>query len=147
MTPKEEAKKFLQNNYLASVATLSPDGEPQVAIVLYCLDDEFNFYFATRKHTRKSVNLENNGKIGIAVGGDHSPATAQMQGRAETSQEHLSEFTKRLEERSDIKNYYCDSFLKIPGLDLQVFRVKMSWLRYMRLNPETGREEYLQIDV
>lgn len=147
MTPKEEAKKFLQNNYLASVATLSPDGEPQVAIVLYCLDDKFNLYFATRKHTRKSVNLENNGKIGIAVGGDHSPTTAQMQGRAETSQEYLGEFTKRLEERSDIKNYYYDSFLKIPGLDLQVFKVKISWLRYMRLNPETGREEYLQIEI
>lgn len=147
MTPKEEAKKFLQNNYLASVATVSPDGEPQVAIVIYCLDDEFNLYFATRKHTRKSVNLENNGKIGIAVGGDHAPITAQMQGRAETSPEYLEEFTKRLEERSDIKNYYSDAFLRISGLDFQVFKVKISWLRYMRMNPETGQEEYLQVEI
>ena len=147
MTPKEDAKKFLQNNYLASVATVSPAGEPQVAIVLYHLDDEFNFYFATRKQTRKSANLENNGKVGIAVGGDHAPATVQMQGVAQSSPEYLGEFVKKLEERSDLKDFYSGAFLKIAGLDFQIFKVKINWMRYMRLHSETGQEEYSQIEI
>ncbi len=144
-TKREEVKNFLSNNYLASVSTVSPQREPQVAVVLYYSDDDLNLYFVTREHTRKAINLKSNKKVGIAIGNDRFPGTIQLQGEAESKPEYIGEFVKKLGERSDLNDFYSGPFLKVRGLDFQVFKITPNWLRYINLDPATGLEESYQI--
>lgn len=145
MDKKEEAKNFLKNNYLASVSTVSAEGEPQVAVVLYYADDDFNLYFLTRQHTRKAINLKTNKKVGVAIGNNRFPGTVQLQGDADSKTEYMQAFVEKLEERSDLNDAYSGPFLKVRGIDFQVFKVIPGWLRYTSLNLETGLEEQTQI--
>lgn len=145
MNKKEEVKFFLENNYLASLSTISSEGEPQVAVVLYYTDKDFNLYFVTREHTRKAVNLKTNTKVGLAVGNDRFPGTVQLQGEADSRPEYMREFVEKLGERKDLNDFYSGPFLKVRGIDFQAFKVRPSWLRYTSLNPASGMEEQLQI--
>ncbi len=145
MDKREEARRFLINNYLASVATISPEGEPQAAVVLYYSDDNFNIYIVTRGHTRKAINLQNDKKVGIAIGNDRFPGTIQLQGVADSMPEYMQKFVEKIGERSDLNDAYSGPFLKVKGIDFMAFRIQPTWLRYTSLNPETGLEEQIQI--
>lgn len=141
---KEQAKKFLQSHYLATITTVAHDGEPQAATMLYLMDDDFNFYFVTRRHTRKYANLQSNNKVGMVITSTDNPETIQVQGEATTSPENLDdEFVAQLEKKTDLANLYHGPFLGLAGLDFSVWKIKTHWLR--SLNVQEGEEAYHQI--
>ncbi len=82
----QELKKLvldsLKNNRLAALATVSSDGLPHAATVVYAVDDDFNVYFVTRKNTSKVRNLEQNPVVSLSIG-SALPIYVQMRGRAE----------------------------------------------------------------
>ena len=73
---KQGALKFLKEKQLAVVSTVSAEGKPESATVLYFIDDDFNFYFITRRNTRKFGNLQStNNNVAIVVGTELAPVT------------------------------------------------------------------------
>jgi general stress protein 26 len=146
---KNQVKSFLQIHRTASLATVSEHGEPQVATVNYVLDDNFNFFFIVRKHSRKFKNLESNKKVGILVGGDPQiPVIVQMQGIAEPVRDEkniVEYFSKEVE----LNDKSWDVLFKTPGVDFMLFKVKIEWLRWLNLNltayPETYMKDFEQI--
>ncbi len=140
---KEQAKKFLQSNFLAEIATVTPGGEPQVATIFYVMDDDFNFYFVTRRSSRKYANLANNNKVGMVVTSEKGPETVQIQGEVDSSFKDIYKFIAILGTKVDLFNLYYGPFLKLTGLDFQVFKVTVHWLRL--LNLQEGADVYHQI--
>jgi len=76
----------LKDNKLAALATVSSDGVPHAATVVYAVDDDFNIYFVTRENTSKVKNLEHNPVISLSIGAT-PPLYVQMRGKAERMSE------------------------------------------------------------
>jgi len=144
---KQQILDFLKTNALAVAATVSPKNEPQAATVIYMADDDFNFYFVTRRHTRKVENLESNKNVALVVGTQAAPITIQANGEAELLNEknELGQFIQKLSEKKNLEEMYYGPFLNLPGLDFVVFKVKPKWMRALYLNTETQKEEFYQL--
>ena len=76
---KQEILKFLKEKELAVVSTVSAASKPESATVIYFIDDELNFYFVTRRNTRKFENLQLNNNVAIVVGTELMPVTVQIE--------------------------------------------------------------------
>lgn len=140
---RQEVLKFLKEKTLAVLSTISPDNKPQSATIIYFIDDDFNFYFATRRNTRKFHNLGANGNVAIVVGSEPAPFTVQAEGVAESCGDE--EFVKMMDARPGINKLYFGPFLDMKGLDLVTFKVRINWLRWLSVDQETGEEMYRQI--
>lgn len=146
---KNQVKAFLKIHRTASLATVSAHGEPQVATVNYVFDDNFNFFFIARTHSRKFKNLEQNQRVGILVGNDPQiPVIVQMQGTAEQvhDEHYMVEYLKK---EVDLSDKSWEILFKTPGVDFVLFRVKVDWIRWLNLNltayPETYMKDFEQI--
>lgn len=143
---KNNAIEFLHSKKLAVVSTLTEDNEPQGATVFYVVDDNLDFYFVTRKQTRKFKNIQNNPKVGIVVGAELAPATIQIQGKAELLENsEVEKVVKGMLGKFDFIETYLGPFISIPGMDFAVFRVKINWMRYLYFDFKKMSENYCQI--
>lgn len=79
----EVERKFLVENEICRVATLSADNTPAVVPVCFAFLDNL-FYFATDYNTRKYKNLEHNKNVAIIVDVYNSPdnRAVAIRGRA-----------------------------------------------------------------
>jgi general stress protein 26 len=145
---KQEALDFLKKHIFAVVASITGDNMPNAATVLYHIDDDMNLFFMTRKETRKFENLMTNGRVAAVVGLGDGPGTVQMEGVArlvEKGEDGLDAFFEHIERNAKLKELYYGPFLLLPGIDLVVFRVQLSWMRYLHVNTDTQTEEYYRI--
>lgn len=82
--------KFLREVPLLTLATLSPDGAPQAALLGVAVSDDLELVFDTLETTRKFRNIRRDprvafvfGKAGGYVSGKHDERTLQYEGIAE----------------------------------------------------------------
>lgn len=66
---KTKILAILDENRIMSVATLRPDGWPQVTMVGF-IHDELALYFAIGRDSQKHVNIARDPRISIAIGQD-----------------------------------------------------------------------------
>lgn len=143
---KNQAREFLFKNKLCALSTTAPGNRPEVSTVLYMADDDMNFYFVTRRQTRKFKNLLSNKNVALVIGVELSPFNIQAEGEAEPLEGKDQEiFMEKFMERPDLQELYFGPFLKVQGTDFAIFRVKTKWLRFMQYDRETGDEKYTQI--
>lgn len=144
---KQEALDFLRKHIIAVVATTDDANTPQAATVLYHIDDNMNFYFITRRQTRKYKNLMTNRKVALVVGMGDGPGTIQAEGEAQLMEdgEGIEKFFGNMKKHEGLAEAYYGPFLMLPGLDLAVFCVRVSWMRYLHLNTDTQTEEYYRV--
>lgn len=146
---QREARAFLQKHKTCVLGTLAADGEPQGATMTYICDDDFNFYFVTRKESRKHRNLLADPRVSIVVGVDpEAPGTAQAQGKAEVLNEpHF--MIHYFEKIVDISAPEWWPLFALEGMDFVFFKVTPTWLRWLNLDagtyPRTYREGFQQI--
>jgi len=130
---------YLESQLIAVVASSSPDGQPQASTVFYWINDRegnrFNFYFVTRKTTRKYNNILQNPKVAVVVGTAFEPNTVQIDGIAEQleadlSLKNLKNFSRFMTRHRiqamiyDGAFYPKSPFKGIEGKEFVVFRVK-----------------------
>lgn len=68
----DESKKFLDQKVYAHVATLMPDGSPQVSPVWIDHDDT-HVIFNTSEGRHKTENLEQDGRIAVSITDPENP--------------------------------------------------------------------------
>lgn len=68
--PREIAQNLLSEASTLTIATASPDGEPEAATILFAADEEFAIYFNTATSYRKYDNLAANPRVAVVVDGD-----------------------------------------------------------------------------
>lgn len=64
---EEKAKRILSSNLFMTLATVSSDEQPWSTPVFYALDEEYNFYWYSRKDTRHSENIKENNKVSASI--------------------------------------------------------------------------------
>ncbi len=73
----EFSKQLLKGKNFASVATIMPDGTPQVSVVWVDTDDK-HIIFNTAEGRRKTLNMQSNPSLAIAVFNTENPYQQSM---------------------------------------------------------------------
>lgn len=79
----QKVHAFLRHHPMAVLSTVSADGHPWGAAIYYVADEEFKFYFVTRKETFKYQNLEEHPYAAITIADPDTQTTVQASGRIE----------------------------------------------------------------
>lgn len=77
---REHLEEFLRTHNVGVLATSSKEGKPYAATIYYTYDKQFNLYFATKKDTQKSRDLQSNNQAAIAIYDAETQTTVQAQG-------------------------------------------------------------------
>lgn len=98
---------FLETSQLASVATVTPKGQPVVVPMVFIYMDK-NFFLITNKNTKKIKNIQKNNKISLAIyseiGKDHK--VVLVSGNAEILSENQNV--------DKIKNLFLEKYPFLP---------------------------------
>lgn len=142
----KRALQFAQAHKLAVVSTVAPNGVPESAMMLFSIDDNFDFYFITRNDSRKVQNLQTNKNVSVVIGTELSPSTLQMTGIAlAVPPKEQKAFVEKLQKNSDLNALYYGPFLNIAGINFTLYKVTMSWARWLALDLGNLKEAYYQI--
>lgn len=79
---QREAWDFLRRQCVATLATVSPDGQPQAATIYYVVDHRLTFYFLTKDSTRKYKNIMATPRVALVVSDPTTLTTVQAEGIA-----------------------------------------------------------------
>ena len=120
---------FLRRQRLGVVSTVSPQGEPQGAVVGVAFTDHLEVIFDTLDTSRKCVNLRRNPRIAIVVGWDEE-ITVQLEG---TADEPAGAERERVLGAYFIP--YPDGRDRLSWPGITHFRVRPHWARYSDFNP------------
>ncbi len=144
---KKEAMAFLKKRKLAVISTVSLDGKPESAMVLYFIDDDNNLFFITRNDTRKAANIAQNKNVSLVIGTELGPSTMQMSGEAERIEEagKQNEFLANLTKDTILQALYYGPFLSLMGVNFSLYKIKITWARWLTLDLKGLREVYYQI--
>lgn len=78
----DDVKKFLKQNFIASLGTVSESGQPDVSIIYYTYDGSHSLYFATPTDSRKMANIQSNERVSLAISRLESFQELQIEGKA-----------------------------------------------------------------
>lgn len=150
VTPEVRAKAldFLNQNRLASIATVSLGGEPRASTLYYIIDDDFTFYFLTTSDSKKVANLRENPRLAFSVSHDFEPATMQGGGKVEFIEKDLGSFIMRFSDKLATDKARQWPILVLPHVSYIVVKLKPEWLTWLTMDmnhPETYKEGFRTI--
>lgn len=134
---KQEVLNFLRSQFIMSIA-VAEDNKPSSSILLYYVDDEFNFFFATHRSSFKAQKLLKNPHISLSVW-EHKNMMVQADGVASeivNEQDKLAIIDKLAESSMKGQDFW-PPLLRIGGQDYIVFKIKPNWLRKLDLKRDT----------
>lgn len=145
-TVKKKALDYLLSQSLMVLATASPDGKPYATTMLFTMDDDFNFYFVTRKETRKNRNLIDNPVASISIGFD-PPMNVQAEGKVELVEDEKlrGDLFARLAVASDRIDDFWPPILRIEAGEYLLYRIKPSWVRVLDMESRNVNEEEMPL--
>ncbi len=138
---KSEILTFLRKNFIMSAA-VSADDAPSSTILLYYVDDDLNFYFATHTDSYKTRKLQKNPKISLSIW-QHKEMLIQVDGNAEEVKESSRklEIVDHLAESANKGEDFWPPLFRIAGEDYIVFKITPTWIRKLDLTRDTMTQE------
>ncbi len=121
---KAELLDFLQKHRLGVLATVSPNGDPEAAVVGIAVTDRLEVVFDTLDTTRKCHNLRKHANIALVIGWDDE-MTVQLEGVAD---EPAGPELDRL--KTTYFAVYPDGESRQSWSGITYFRVRPTWARY-----------------
>jgi pyridoxine/pyridoxamine 5'-phosphate oxidase len=129
MLSPAEFVTFVRTARLAVVATTSPEGTPEAALVEIAVTDDGALLFDTKSGTRKVANISHQPRVAIVVGWNDS-VSVQVEGPAE-----ILAGTDRTDAAAVFESQFPGSRALADGFAL--IRVKPDWLCYYDARPES----------
>jgi pyridoxine/pyridoxamine 5'-phosphate oxidase len=123
---------FVGSKRLAVVATVTPGGAPEAALVGFALTPDRHLVFDTVAGTRKIANLQQNPRVAMVVGWDEE-TTVQIEGIARDTDE------------AAIEAYFAawpDGRARAAWPDIRYVVIRPMWLRYCCYLGDTGIFEH-----
>ena len=127
----EEQKKkildFIKTQILGVISTVSPDSNPESAVVAFSETDNLELIFGSFSDTRKNKNLQSNNKVSFVIGwGD---ITVQYEGLAQelSGGEAIKAREIHLFKNPGSKKYAFDEKQRF-------FKITPIWVRYYDFN-------------
>lgn len=124
METRELILNFIKKHKICALATVTPDGTPEAAVIEFAETDEFELIFDTFTTYRKYKNLKTNPDVAFVIGWDEN-ITVQYEGIAE---ELDDDNVAKYKQMYFTKNPDARKWEKFP--ETTWFRVKPRWLRY-----------------
>lgn len=129
----------LQKSRLAVLSTSDRKGQSHPSVVWYfMLNDAFELFILTRRHTQKYKDILVNPKVGLVVGFGPKPDTIQMHGIAKPMKKVAARgmLAEAIENNPPLKKRYLklgssSPFLKMKGLDMGFIHIRLTWVRRM----------------
>jgi len=128
--------EFLQEHRLGVVATTSPDGDPQSAVVGIAVTDQLEIVFDTLSTTRKCKNLRRHRKISVV----DQESTLQYEGIAD---EPTGPELERLKKLYFVVYPECMDHPSWGGITY--FRIRPTWIRYSDFNANGNIVEFSKL--
>lgn len=136
-TIKKEVLAFLKANIIMSIAVCS-NNKPISSILLYYVEDDFTFYFATHESSYKAKVLLENPAVSLSVW-KFNDMLVQVDGTAQPirdEHEKLAMVDKLAESASKEKDFW-PPLLRIKGNDYIVFKITPTWMRQLDMKQNT----------
>jgi hypothetical protein len=121
---RAELLVFMRNHFWGVVATISPKGDPEAAVVGIATTDRFELIFDTLAETRKAKNLRHSPKIACVIGWDEEQ-TVQIEGVADEPKGLELERLKRC-----YFGQFPDGPTRQAWPNIAYFRLRPTWVRY-----------------
>jgi len=130
---RAELIAFIRRHRLAVVASTSPSGGPQAAVVGVAVTDELELVFDTLGDTRKARNLRRDGRAAVVIGWDDEQ-TLQLEGPAdEPDGDTLSRLQRSYFEA------FPDGPTRLGWKGLTYFRIRPTWARFSDFRGQAAR--------
>ncbi|KXK26031.1 MAG: Pyridoxamine 5'-phosphate oxidase [candidate division WS6 bacterium OLB20] len=138
---KQDALAFLQSQFIMNIACVY-NGLPVSSVLLFHIDDECNFYFATHRDSIKSRALLSNSNVSLSVW-EHNKMLIQADGVAAeiTDTNKAIEIIDRLAESTAKGASFWPPLFRIKGDSYIVFAIKPTWMRALDLTRDTMTQE------
>jgi hypothetical protein len=138
---RDQLLRFLQAQRLGIVASISPAGDPQSAVVGIAVTDQLEIVFDTLSSTRKCENLRRLPKISVVAGWDQE-ITVQYEGVAD---EPSGSELERL--KTCYFGAYPDGVERQRWEGITYFRIRPTWIRYSDFNAGGEATEFSASDL
>jgi hypothetical protein len=138
---RDQLLQFLQAQRLGIVATISPAGDPQSAVVGIAVTGRLEIVFDTLRSTRKCENLRRLPKISVVAGWDQE-VTVQYEGVAD---EPAGAELERL--KTCYFGVYPDGVERQGWDGITYFRIRPTWIRYSDFNAGGEMTEFSALDL
>ncbi len=120
-----EVAAFLDTQQLGRIATLGPDGQPQIANVAFSQNDRLDLLIGTSELSRKARNIRHDSRVAFEATDSDKRYTVQFEGNA------------RLLTHDELEERVPAHFEKLPGSlpfkDIQgqaYFLLEPTWVRF-----------------
>jgi pyridoxamine 5'-phosphate oxidase-like protein len=133
----DQLLRFLQAQRLGVVASISPAGDPQSAVVGIAVTDMMEIVFDTLSTTRKCENLRRLPKVSIVTGWDQD-ITVQCDGVAD---EPSGDELERI--KACYFGVYPDGVERQRWEGITYFRVRAVWIRYSDFSSGGAIDEFV----
>ena len=153
MITKKDVLKWIQSQPVATLATVSFAGMPQLATVYTDIDDNYYCYLVTRQDTRKYENLRHTKAVSLSWFDASRLVTCEISGEAHVvrSGKEVSAIITRLQKMilEQKSGYWIPPVGQINGGDYVVLRVIPDLVRYAdysstaELDPQPELLEFL----
>lgn len=77
---KESVYSYLQSHAVGVLSTISAENLPDASPIYFVTDNELNFFFLTKSHLKKSLDIDNNNHAALTVVDAASLITIQATG-------------------------------------------------------------------
>ncbi len=143
MLTKNKVLTWLQEHPIATIATLSTDHTPQMAVVYTYVDKDYYCYFVTKEQTRKYYNLYKNKTISVAWFDEQGLITCEMNGEAHIVHEGegVAVAVTYLQEAmiNQKAEYWTPPVGQVEGTKYAVFRILPYQVSYTDYSSATKR--------
>jgi pyridoxine/pyridoxamine 5'-phosphate oxidase len=120
---KQKILEFIKTQPLGVISTISPNGQPQGAVVGIAEHDDLSIIFGTFNHYRKFRNIKHNPRVSFVIG--WKDITVQYEGLAE---ELIGAERDQAVQSHTAKIPSAVKFAHLP--EQTYFRVKPTWIKY-----------------
>lgn len=141
---KKDCLEFLQRSSTAVVATSYKD-DPRASTVYFHVDENFNFYFVTKRKTSKYLNAEINPKMAVVVGTGPEHISVQSHGRVELivnedEKERITALITGKQKLKGVKLWPIEELKNLEESHKVVFKFVPDELYFMNLDSSTYPE-------
>ena len=130
---KKEVLDFLRAESVMSAA-INNSERPVSTVLLFAVDDDFTFYFTTRRNTVKVKSLAADKKISLSVW-HLGKMLVQASGEVGeiTDERQIDEILDKLARSAGALSGFWPPVLQIRGSDYAAYSIKTNWLRVLDL--------------
>lgn len=147
---KSEIKAFLENVNILTLAAVGERG-PISSPLLFTVDDQLNFFFATHRDSFKSQAILNHPKVGLSIWQfDNILIQVDASCTVVTDTDQLQIILTQLATAVTRINHFWPPVLQISGDEYIVFRACPTWLRVLDLSNQSilsGDTPFMEISL